>query len=192
MVYFMLMNILAQPLLTVLMMQALIREEDTIVFDNEQCAFGATGVDQFGTALVCKPSTWVTNFPRLAKALNRRCSNLSEPDRNKWHRHCCVLANTVNRKEIWRHVERHPPKIVSTILQCVRDHLRETHQISWLDAGQHVDEPDEWDIAPEYYQEVYDPVTNVQLDPVLVARGREEEMELLKDIDAYEYDTVAN
>ena len=110
-------------------MQELIREEDTIVFDNEQCAFGATGVDQFGTALVCKPSTWVTNFPRLAKALNRRCSNLTEPDRSKWHRHCCVLGNTVNRKEIWRQVERHPPRIVSTILQCVRDHLRETHQI---------------------------------------------------------------
>eukprot|EP00971_Amphidinium_carterae_P349552 6491074-Amphidinium_carterae.1 len=62
--------------------------------------------------------------------------------------------------------------------------------ISSIEAGPHVDETGVWDIYPQYYDEVYDNITGVKLDPVLVARGREEEMAFLDSMKAYEYSTV--
>eukprot|EP00971_Amphidinium_carterae_P351978 6492372-Amphidinium_carterae.1 len=59
-----------------------------------------------------------------------------------------------------------------------------------LEAGSHVDEPSVWDCFPEYYSEVYDNISGKLLDPSLVAKGRAEEMEFLRNLGAWQYDSV--
>ena len=61
-----------------------------------------------------------------------------------------------------------------------------------LEAGKHADEPDVWLTHPEYYSEVYDAITNNQLDPNLVSTARADEMTYLKELDVYGYDYVQN
>ena len=62
----------------------------------------------------------------------------------------------------------------------------------WLDAGQHIDEPDEWQTYADYYLEIYNPITGVHLDPALVSKGRTEEMTFFKQQGAYKHDTISN
>ena len=64
--------------------------------------------------------------------------------------------------------------------------------IHWLDAGQHVDEPDEWQTHVSYYSEVYDAITGFHLDPTLVSAGRTEGMTFRKQLNAYRYATISN
>jgi hypothetical protein len=74
----------------------------------------------------------------------------------------------------------------------VRQELISVKSINWLDAGQHVDEPDEWQTHVSYYSEAYDALTGVHLDPTLVSAGRTEEMTFLKQLNAFRYDTIPN
>ena len=55
-----------------------------------------------------------------------------------------------------------------------------------------MDQPDEWQVHPEYYGEVYDAITGVQLDATLIAKGRAQEMEFLQGLGAYKNDTIEN
>ena len=50
-----------------------------------------------------------------------------------------------------------------------------------------------WLTNLEYYEEIYDAITGVKLDPVLVAQARNTEMRFLVDeLNAYKYDSVDN
>ena len=84
----------------------------------------------------------------------------------------------------------YPPRLVSAILAAVRQELIDNNSMHWLDAGQHIDEPDEWQTHPGYYSEIYDAITGVHLDADLVSAGRTEEMTFLKQLGAYEYDSI--
>ena len=49
------------------------------------------------------------------------------------------------------------------------------------------------DELPEYYEEIYDAITGVRLDPALVAKARNTEIRfLVDDLNAYKYDSVDN
>eukprot|EP00971_Amphidinium_carterae_P224184 4448201-Amphidinium_carterae.2 len=56
--------------------------------------------------------------------------------------------------------------------------------------GSHVDEVSEWDALPEYYMCVHDTISGQPLDPSLVAAGCKQEMDFLRNLNAYEYSTV--
>ena len=48
-----------------------------------------------------------------------------------------------------RVAERHPIRLVIAVLRAFRQEVRERSQLSVIEAGQHVDEPDVWLINPE-------------------------------------------
>ncbi|CAK0853831.1 unnamed protein product [Prorocentrum cordatum] len=62
-------------------------------------------------------------------------------------------------------------------------------QLGALEAGPHLGEPPIWDSYPEYYTEIVGNISGAALDPELVAAGRKEEMEFLRGLGAYVYDT---
>ena len=71
-----------------------------------------------------------------------------------------------------RIIERYPVRLVNAVLIASRQELKKRYQLGALEAGQHVDEPDVWLTSPEYYEEIYDAITGVRLDPALVAKAR--------------------
>eukprot|EP00971_Amphidinium_carterae_P082048 1623115-Amphidinium_carterae.2 len=54
-----------------------------------------------------------------------------------------------------------------------------------LEAGPHMDESDPWLADPESYQNIHDIITGRALPPELVAEARKQEMEFLKQLEAY-------
>ena len=89
--------------------------------------------------------------------------------------------------------ERYPIRHVKAVLRALRQELRERHQLSAIEAGQHVDEPDVWLTKPDYCEEFYDAITGAQSDPSFVAKARNAEMTFLFDqLKAYMYDTLDN
>ena len=104
------------------------------------------------------PTKWMTNCQEIAAVLDIKCQG--------GHRHCSMMVKDAGIRE------RYPVKLVIAVLRALRDHLRGRHLIGALEAGLHVDEPDAWDIYPEYYGQIYDAITDGQLDPALVASGR--------------------
>ena len=82
--------------------------------------------------------------------------------------------------------------MVATILRALREELLDRRVLHAFDASDHCGEPDELQCWPELYMNINDNITGVKLDPELVAAGRREEMELLKEIDAYSYEWIAN
>ena len=99
------------------------------------------------------------------------------------------LTKCVSFPEAQQHV-----RLVNAVLRALRQEVKEPwYQLSTLEAGQHVDEPDVWLTSPEYYEEIYDAMTGARLDPALVAKARNIEMRFLVDeLDAYKYDSVDN
>ena len=92
-----------------------------------------------------------------------------------------------------RVAERHPLRQVNAVLRALRREVRERNQLSAIEAGQHVDEPDVWLTNPEYYEEVYDASTDAQLDPSSVAKAGNAEMTfLIGQLNACKYETVGN
>ena len=81
-------------------------------------------------------------------------------------------------------IERYPVRLVLR---------QERYLLGALGAGQNVDEPDVWLTSLEYYEEIYDAVTGVKLDPALVAQARNTEMRfLVAELKGYKYDSVDN
>ena len=92
-----------------------------------------------------------------------------------------------------RVVERYPVRLLNAVLRALRQEVKERYQLSAMEAGQHVDEPDVWLTNSEYHQEVYDAITGAQLDQSLVAKARNSEMTFLIDqLNAYKHDTMDN
>jgi len=104
---------------------------DVLTFEAELSASGATVVDAAGSLILhAKPVRWVTNSRAVKESLSLRCSNYS-CSKECWHDH--GKGNN----------DQCPPRLVSAILAAVRQELISCNAIHWLDAGQHVDEPDE-------------------------------------------------
>ena len=124
----------------------------------------------------------MTNSMKVAKALDRRCPG--------GHRHCNIFSGGAHTMRI---IERYPVRLVNVVLKALRQEVKKRYQLGALEAGQHVDEPDVWLTSPEYYEEIYDAITGVRLDPALVAKARNTEMRFLVDeLNAYKYDSVDN
>ena len=133
-------------------------------------------------ALVRKPTGWMTNSMKVGKVLERRCPG--------GHRHCNIFSGGAHTMRI---TERYPVRLVNVVLKAQRQEVKKRYQLGTLEAGQHVDEPDVWLTSPEYYEEIYDAITGVRLDPALVAKARNTEMSFLVDeLNAYKYDSVDN
>ena len=141
---------------------------------GDLCPFGLWCTDVEGLALVRKPTGWMTNSMKVAKALDRRCS--------RGHRHCNIFCGGAHKMRI---IERHPVRLVNAVLKALRQEVEKWYQLAALEAGQHVDEPG--------YEEIYDAIIGVKLDLVLVAKARNTEMRFLVDeLNAYKYDSVDN
>ncbi|CAK0798994.1 unnamed protein product, partial [Prorocentrum cordatum] len=153
---------------------------------GDQCPYGLGSVDLCGPALVQKATRWLTNSAVIARAVGSRCTNRGCPDNARKHRHCQLIENP----RTWRGKERYPLKLVTAILKGLREELRAKHVLFSFEAGAHVDEPDAWDIHPEWCGHVVDATTGVKLDAVLVSKARGEEMDFLSGLGAYSYDTV--
>ena len=144
---------------------------------GDQFPFGLWCSDVEGPALVRKPKGWMTNSMKVAKALDRTCSG--------GHRHGNIFSGGPHTM---RTTERYPVRLVNAVLKSLRQEVKRRYQLGALEAGQHV-----WLTSPEYYEEIYDAITGVRLDPVLVAKARNTEMRFLVDeLNAYKYDSVDN
>ena len=116
------------------------------------------------------------------KVPDRRCSG--------GHRRCNIFCRGAHTMRI---IERFTVRLVNAVLNALRQEVEKRYQLGALEAGQHVDQPDVWLTNPEYYEEIYDALTGVKLDPVLVAKARNTEMRFLVDeLNAYKYDSVDN
>lgn len=153
---------------------------------GDQCPFGLLGSDEFGPALIQKRTGWMTNSPRIAAAVTKRCTNRINP-KHMHHRHGRVFA--------WkncRESEAYPPRLVSAILKALRAELIDCRLLGALDVGMTADEPEPLQLHPEWYQHVIDQSTGKPLPPELVAKAREEEMGFVRKMKIWEYDTVEN
>ncbi|CAK0877935.1 unnamed protein product [Prorocentrum cordatum] len=144
----------------------------------DQCAHGLWCTDAVGPALVKKPTGWLTNSAEIARELTRRCPGCA--------RHCQTVG--LGRRDM-RIIERYPPKRVAAVLRGLRREAIARGQLGALEAGPHLGEPPIWDAYPEYYTEIVHNISGAALDPELVAAGRKEEMEFLRGLGAYVYDT---
>ena len=77
-----------------------------------------------------------------------------------------------------RIIERYHVRLVNAVLKALRQEVEKRYQLGALEAGQHVDEPDVWLTNPEDCEEIYDAITGVKLDPVLVAKCEEHRNEV--------------
>ena len=91
-----------------------------------------------------------------------------------------------------RVIERYPVALVNAVLRGLRQEAIDSNMLSSLEAGPHVDEPDVRRVYPEYYNEIYDAISGQHLDPALVCEARKDEMQFLKELGAYTFDTLSN
>ena len=89
-------------------------------------------------------------------------------------------------------VQPWPPVVTLAVCRGLRRELVNSGVLASMEAGPHVDEADPWDAYPEYYQNIFDSTSGKQLDPHRVADSRSQEMTFLRELGAYEYDTLAN
>ena len=153
---------------------------------GDQCPFGLLGSDEFGPALIQKRTGWMTNSPRIAAAVTKRCTTRINP-KHKHHRHARVFG--------WkncRESEAYPPRLVSAVLKALRAELIDRKLLGALDVGMTADEPEPLQLHPEWYSHVVDQSTGKALNPELVAKAREEEMSFVRKMKIWEYDTVEN
>ena len=57
-------------------MKKFINNTKAMVVDAHMCAFGMTSEDEHGIWLVLKPTSCMTNTPKIANHLNRQCSRI--------------------------------------------------------------------------------------------------------------------
>ena len=107
---------------------------------GDQFAFGLWCTDTNGPALFRKPTGWMTNSPKIAKAPDRRCCGGQTLQLFSAGAHKMRVA------------ERYPLRLVNAVLRALRREVRERNQLSATETGQHVDEPDVCLPNPEYYE----------------------------------------
>ncbi len=76
------------------------------------CVYGMTQEDETGTALIKKPTTFMTNAPALARRLAQRCIG--------GHRHITLIGGRAKRAEIY------PEQLCREILLGLLEQRRET------------------------------------------------------------------
>ena len=64
-----------------------------------------------------------------------------------------------------RIIERYPLRLVNAILRGLVQEAQSLSSLYAFEVGQHVDEPEVWQIYPEYYKEIYDAISGALLDP---------------------------
>ena len=125
---------------------------------SPKCCFNPKGVNKF----VFKPSKWVTNSKVLAEALDRRCSNSSEPS-------------------------AHAPDLVNTVLRALRQQM--DGSLSWSCSPQ-VPSPSEsvFDVqesAASQWADEFDDLTGAWPPGELVRAGKIEEIRWVTEIKLY-------
>eukprot|EP00973_Karenia_brevis_P072169 10025940-Karenia_brevis.AAC.1 len=63
------------------------------------CSYGMQSKDQWGEGLVLKPTSFLTNSPFIAAALDRQCSN--KYGRAAWHRHITLMNNRAKACQVY-------------------------------------------------------------------------------------------
>ena len=74
-----------------------------------------------------------------------------------------------------------PVRLVNVVLRALRREVKKRYQLSAMEAGQHVEEPDVWLTSVEDYELIYDAITGARLDPSSVAKARNAEMSFWVD-----------
>ena len=96
--------------------------------DCDQCRFGHCSEDEHGIGLVQKPTRWLTNSVHMARMLDKKCLNRTQPDH---HRHVHLVSGRAKA------AERYPPRLVEAMLRAMRQELLSAGMISTLDAHTH-------------------------------------------------------
>ena len=151
---------------------------------GDQCPFGQWGIDALGEALCQKGTGWMTNSKPVALRVGVRCSNRTEPDKSKHHRHVLLMGGRASA------METYPPMLVSEILKGIREDMVEANILGALEVGLHVDDPEPIVTHADWYHHVVDCYTGAPLPPELVAKGRKDEMHFMRDLKVYRYDQI--
>ena len=85
-----------------------------------------------------KPTKFITNSWRIARNSDRRCRG--------GHRHCETFGQG---ERLMRIIERYPVALVNAVLRGMRQEAIDSHMLSALEAGPHIDEPDVRRVYPE-------------------------------------------
>jgi hypothetical protein len=138
---------------------------------SDACVFGMTAVDSDGQErLVKKPTKWMSNAPRLLASLGYRC--------NGRHQHTPLLGGRAANAAIY------PPELVLAIVRGLQAQREEdarrgktTTPLSEAILSAISEVPLQ---TGGTAKDTYDEYTGVLLDPVLVAKGKEEELKYFK------------
>jgi hypothetical protein len=130
---------------------------------SDMCVFGMTQQDEQGTALVKKPTAFMTNSPAIARRLNHRCPG--------GHRHITLMGGRASRAEVY------PEQLCREILLGLIDQMRDDGRLLGNGCLGSVTMFDEH--QTEYKRELaqfWDDITGRELRADKVAIAREEEM----------------
>ena len=134
------------------------------------CPFEMTAYDEEGAGLVKKPTGWMTNSPKIAKALSRRCTN--ELGTEKWHRHVLLMGGKAKACQVY------PMKLVKAILKGLKAQLRadlllQLNHVGTVCCEEAADQAQFDEYESDLWDEVYD-ARRKRLDPKLVHQARVE------------------
>ena len=155
---------------------ALSERSDTEIVVGDMCRFGMTSADMYGTGLVKKPTKFMTNCKFIAQKLALKC--------NKDHRHVPLMGGRAGPCEVY------PQALCEAILAGLRNQLR-------ADCKRNMDgtfnlvchEEDDCEVMRERLMHVWDEYTDdISGQPLrsdLVAKARQEEMDVFNAFPVY-------
>ena len=147
--------------------QELSKYSDAHVVTADLCMFGMTSRDMWGEGLAKKPTKFLTNSPHIAKWLSLKCS--------QDHRHVSLVGGRAKACEVY------PRQLCEAMLQGLKDQLvddgMQLADGTLLHTG-HDEDGEHWD-------EYTDDISGLPLRSDLVAKAREEEMEVFNQFPVY-------
>ena len=142
---------------------------------SDMCMFGMRAVDAQGReGPVLKPTRWMTNAPRLARHLSRRCKGIHES-------HVRLLGG--NRAA---RAARYPPELVEEIIRGLQlqreDDHREGRATCPLSSAIAQAMSIEDELRPLMAKEAWDEYSGDKLDATLVHKAKQEELTYFKKL----------
>ena len=140
------------------------------------CSFGMWMEDAQGWGLVKGDTRYLTNSPRIAERLSRRCANRDPELYKLHHRHVQLLNGRPLLKQVY------PPELVAAILGGLVEQMHDDGLMSLdqADVGPVNEEPDmvvNTQDQEDEYKKYIDDVHGGLLDPAGVEAARREEIE---------------
>ena len=154
----------------------------------DQCQFGMTSVDRAGNVgPACKATGFMTNDEYIADALNRHCSG--------GHDHIQLLSGKA------KSCEKYPPRLVVAILRACRQSMRaagcgqarrmvgrDRPLTAAVEAGRTLEKPELLSLPDDADrgQEFRDRCTGLPLNPEMVKKARELDMQYMEEFKVLE------